>query len=123
MARGLVDRIVVGADRIALNGDVANKIGTYPLAVLANRHHIPFLVAAPVSTIDPHTPAGDGIAIEERDPGEVTHLGERAIAPDGAAAVNFAFDVTPAELVTAIVTEVGVLRPPFDESIARALAA
>ena len=109
MARGLVDRIVVGADRIAANGDVANKVGTYPLAVLAERHGVPFYVAAPVSTIDPHTAHGGAIPIEERDPSE---LG--AAVP----AVNFAFDVTPAELVTAIVTEAGVLEPPYEEAIA-----
>jgi methylthioribose-1-phosphate isomerase len=113
MARGLVDRVVVGADRIAANGDVANKIGTYPLAVLAERHGLPFYVAAPLSTIDPHAPDGGAIPIEERDPSE---LG--ASVP----AVNFAFDVTPAELVTAIVTEAGVLEPPYEESIARVLA-
>jgi methylthioribose-1-phosphate isomerase len=122
MARGLVDRVVVGADRIARNGDVANKIGTYTVAVLAARHDVPFYVAAPVSSIDPATASGDEIEIEERDPGEVTHLGEHAIAPEGAPAANFAFDVTPAELVAAIVTEVGVLRPPYDDSIARAVA-
>jgi methylthioribose-1-phosphate isomerase len=109
MARGLVDRIVVGADRIAANGDVANKVGTYPLAVLAARHGVPFYVAAPVSTIDPATPDGAAIPIEERDPSE---LGA------GVPAVNFAFDVTPADLVTAIVTEAGVLEPPYDEAIA-----
>jgi methylthioribose-1-phosphate isomerase len=100
MSRGLVDRIVVGADRIAANGDVANKIGTYPLAVLAQRHGIPFVVAAPTSTIDPDTPTGADIPIEERDPAEVV--------ANGFPAVNFAFDVTPAELVTALVTEEGV---------------
>jgi methylthioribose-1-phosphate isomerase len=104
MARGLVDVAIVGADRIAANGDVANKIGTYPLAVLAQRHAIPFYVAAPESTIDPGTPSGDAIPIEERGPEEVT---------TNAAARNFAFDVTPYELVTAIVTEAGVRRPPF----------
>jgi methylthioribose-1-phosphate isomerase len=109
MARGLVDRVVVGADRIAANGDVANKVGTYALAVLAERHGLPFYVAAPVSTIDPHTPHGGAIPIEERDPSE---LGA------GVPAVNFAFDVTPAELVTAIVTEAGVLEPPYEEAIA-----
>jgi methylthioribose-1-phosphate isomerase len=109
MARGLVDRIVVGADRIAANGDVANKVGTYPLAVLAARHGVPFYVAAPVSTIDRATPDGAAIPIEERDPSE---LGA------GVPAVNFAFDVTPAELVTAIVTEAGVLEPPYDEALA-----
>jgi methylthioribose-1-phosphate isomerase len=108
MARGLVDRVVVGADRIAANGDVANKVGTYPLAVLAERHGIPFYVAAPVSTIDPHTPDGAGIPIEERDATEVTAA---------AAAFNPAFDVTPAELVTAIFTEAGVLEPPYERSI------
>jgi methylthioribose-1-phosphate isomerase len=110
MARGLVDRIVVGADRIAANGDVANKVGTYPLAVLAARHAVPFYVAAPVSTIDPHTADGAAIPIEERDPAE---LGA------GVPALNLAFDVTPAELVTAIVTEAGVLEPPYEEAIAR----
>ena len=114
MARGLVDRVVVGADRIAANGDVANKVGTYPLAVLADRHGVPFYVAAPLSTVDPATPDGAAIPIEERDPGEVVAEGE---------AFNPAFDVTPAELVTAIVTEAGVLHPPYSESIARAVAA
>jgi methylthioribose-1-phosphate isomerase len=109
MARGLVDRIVVGADRIAANGDVANKVGTYPLAVLAQRHGVPFYVAAPLSTVDPDTPSGDAIPIEERDGAEV--------AP-GLPALNFAFDVTPAELVGAILTEAGVLQPPYGEAIA-----
>jgi methylthioribose-1-phosphate isomerase len=113
MARGLVDRIVVGADRIAANGDVANKVGTYPLAVLAARHGIQFYVAAPVSTIDPDTPTGAQIPIEERDPSEVSDEGN---------AFNPAFDVTPAELVTAIFTESGVLEAPYAESIARVLA-
>jgi methylthioribose-1-phosphate isomerase len=111
MARGLVDRVVVGADRIAANGDVANKVGTYPLAVLAARHGVPFYVAAPVSTIDPATPSGAEIPIEERDPAEVTEDG------DG---FNPAFDVTPAELVTAVFTERGTLEPPYGEAIARA---
>jgi methylthioribose-1-phosphate isomerase len=114
MAKGLVDRIVVGADRIAANGDVANKVGTYPLAVLADRHGVPFYVAAPLSTIDPATPDGASIPIEERDPAELVADGD---------AFNPAFDMTPAELVTAIVTEAGVLRPPYSDSIARALAA
>jgi methylthioribose-1-phosphate isomerase len=104
MSRRLVDVAIVGADRIAANGDVANKIGTYPLAVLAERHGVPFYVAAPESTIDPRTPSGEAIPIEERAPDEVTH---------GAPARNFAFDVTPYELVTAIVTENGARRPPF----------
>jgi methylthioribose-1-phosphate isomerase len=106
LAAGVVDRIVVGADRIAANGDVANKIGTYPLAVLAARHGVPFYVAAPLSTIDPATPNGAAIPIEERDPAEV--------APD---AFNPAFDVTPAELVHAIFTEAGVLEAPYEEAI------
>jgi methylthioribose-1-phosphate isomerase len=113
MAQGLVDRVVVGADRIAANGDVANKVGTYTLAVLADRHGVPFYVAAPLSTIDRSTPNGGAIPIEERDPGEVVASG---------AAFNPAFDVTPAELVTAIVTEAGVLEPPYPDSIARAVA-
>jgi len=119
MARGLVDRVVVGADRIAANGDVANKVGTYSLAVLAARHRIPFLVAAPVSTLDPATATGADIPIEERDPAEV--LG--AAAAPGTEALNLAFDVTPAELVRAIVTEAGVLGPPFSDSIAKVYGA
>ena len=110
IARGEVDRIVVGADRIAANGDVANKIGTYPLAVMAARHDVPFYVAAPVSTIDPRTPSGEAIPIEERDPAEVTAQSQ---------AFNPAFDVTPAALVTAIFTECGVLEAPYEESIRR----
>jgi methylthioribose-1-phosphate isomerase len=100
MSRGQVDRVIVGADRIAANGDVANKIGTYALAVLARHHEIPFIVAAPTSTIDPATPAGADIPIEERDPSEVS--------PHGHPAANYAFDITPAKLVTALVTEEGV---------------
>ncbi len=122
MARGLVDRVVVGADRIAANGDVANKVGTYPLAVLAARHDIPFIVAAPVSTLDPATPDGASIPIEERGAEEVTDTLGGAGAPPGTAVLNLAFDVTPAELVTAIVTEAGVLEPPYGESIRRATA-
>ena len=122
LARGLVDRIVVGADRIAANGDTANKIGTYPLAVLADRHGVPFYVAAPLSTIDPDTPAGDAIPIEEREAAEVTTLAGAAVAPPGAAALNLAFDVTPAELITAIVTDAGVLEPPYESSIREALS-
>jgi methylthioribose-1-phosphate isomerase len=121
LSRGLVDRIVVGADRIAANGDTANKIGTYPLAVLAQRHQVPFYVAAPVSTIDGETPTGAEIPIEERDPLEVKEVFGTAVAPTGAEAANFAFDVTPHELITAIITDVGVLEPPFVESIAGAL--
>ncbi|MGH9465463.1 MAG: S-methyl-5-thioribose-1-phosphate isomerase, partial [Thermoanaerobaculia bacterium] len=122
MSRGLVSRVIVGADRIAANGDTANKIGTYTVAVLAQRHGVPFYVAAPLSTIDPATPTGAAIPIEERDAAEVTTLGATAVAPEGTEASNFAFDVTPAELIAAIVTEAGVLTPPYGESIARAFA-
>ncbi|MEA2271642.1 MAG: methylthioribose-phosphate isomerase [Solirubrobacteraceae bacterium] len=122
MSRGLVDRVIVGADRIAANGDVANKVGTYPIAVLARRHDVPFYVAAPLSTIDRATLTGADIPIEARDDAEVTTLAGHAIAPAGAPALNWAFDVTPAELVTAIVTEAGVLEPPLGEAIAAALS-
>jgi methylthioribose-1-phosphate isomerase len=121
MQRGMIDIVIVGADRIAANGDVANKIGTYGVAVLAQAHGIPFYVAAPLSTIDPSLPSGDHIPIEERQPEEVTHLGDRQIAPAGITVLNPAFDVTPHAYVQAIITEVGVLRPPLDQSIARAL--
>ena len=119
MARGEINAVVVGADRIAANGDVANKIGTYGVAVLAKEHKIPFIVAAPVSTLDLATPTGAGIPIEERSPDEVTHIAGQRIAPEGASARHPAFDVTPARLVTAIVTERGVARSPFEESLAR----
>lgn len=122
MARGLVDRIVVGADRIAANGDTANKIGTYPLAVLAARHEVPFYVAAPVSTIDGEASTGDEIPIEERDPMEVKEVFGTKVAPNEADAANFAFDVTPNDLITAIITDRGVLRSPYEESIAAALS-
>ncbi len=123
MKRGLVDKVVVGADRIAANGDAANKIGTYTVAVLAREHGVPFYVAAPLSTIDRATATGDGIPIEDRTPREVTHVGETQITPDGVPVFNFAFDVTPAELIAGIVTEKGVLRAPYAESIARAFEA
>lgn len=121
MARGLVQVVVVGADRIVRNGDVANKIGTYGLAVLARAHGLPFVVAAPLSSFDPAIASGAGIPIEERDPREVTHVGGQAIAPDGTQAYNPAFDVTPAKYVTAIATEQGLIRPPFDAPIAALL--
>ena len=117
MARGLVDRVVVGADRIARNGDAANKIGTYTVAVLAARHGVPFHVAAPLSTFDPEIATGAEIPIEERAGLEVTELDGRRTAPEGTTGFNLAFDVTPAELITAIVTEVGVLEPPFGPKI------
>ncbi|MDA8016210.1 MAG: S-methyl-5-thioribose-1-phosphate isomerase [Thermoanaerobaculia bacterium] len=122
MSRRLVDRVVVGADRIAMNGDVANKIGTYTVAVLAARHGVPFYVAAPLSTIDPRTPTGDEIPIEERDSQEITSFAGSAVAPDSTLGQNFAFDVTPHELVSAIITEVGVLGPPFEVSIDQAMS-
>ncbi len=109
MAAGKVDCVIVGADRIAANGDFANKIGTYGLAVLAGHHNIPFYVAAPSSTFDPNCPTGEKIAIEERDPAEVTYMMGRAICPDGCAALNPAFDVTPGSLVTAYITEKEVI--------------
>jgi methylthioribose-1-phosphate isomerase len=122
ISRGAVDRIVVGADRIARNGDTANKIGTYPLAVLAARHRVPFYVAAPLSTVDLATPNGDAIPIEERRAEEVVELRGARLAPPEAGALNLAFDVTPAELITAIVTEAGVLKPPYEDSLVRAVA-
>jgi methylthioribose-1-phosphate isomerase len=121
MARGEIDAVIVGADRIAANGDAANKIGTYALAVLARAHRLPFYVAAPLSTVDPATPSGAGIPIEQRNPGEVLTLAGRAIAPAGVTALNPAFDVTPAELIDAIVTERGVVRPPFAWGLAAQL--
>ena len=111
LAGGEVDCVVVGADRIAANGDVANKVGTYPLAVLAARHGVPFYVAAPTSTIDPDCPDGPSIPVERRDPAEVTTVGVEDIAPPGSRAENRAFDITPAELVTAVITEEGVTQP------------
>jgi methylthioribose-1-phosphate isomerase len=122
MATGQVDLVVVGADRIAANGDVANKIGTYTVAVLAHENGIPFYVAAPVSTFDLATPSGASIPIEERPADEVTHHAGRRMAPDGVAVRNPAFDVTPHRYVTAIICEKGVARPPFSESL-KALAA
>ncbi len=120
LAQGGVDAVIVGADRVAANGDTANKIGTYALAIAAHHHGVPFYVAVPRSTLDPRTPDGAAIEIEQRDGAEV-----RAAAdlPDEVAVWNPAFDVTPAALVTAIVCDAGVLRPPFGASIAEALEA
>jgi methylthioribose-1-phosphate isomerase len=118
MRLGHVDLVVVGADRIASNGDVANKIGTYGVAVLARAHDIPFYVAAPLSTVDLGTPDGSRIPIEERNEREVTHVGPNRLTPQGAHVRNPAFDVTPAKYVTAIVTERGIARAPFHESLA-----
>ncbi len=117
MRAGEVDLVVVGADRIAANGDTANKIGTYTVAVLAREHGIPFYVAAPWSTIDLATSDGDAIPIEERDAREVTHVGATQLAPDGAHIRNQSFDVTPSKFITAIITERGIVRPPFLENL------
>jgi methylthioribose-1-phosphate isomerase len=111
MSRGMVDCVLVGADRIAANGDVANKIGTYGLAIAARHHGVPFVVVAPMSTVDLSIPDGGSIVIEEREPDEVTHVAGVRIAPEGAGAFNPAFDVTPANLVTAVVTEAGTFTP------------
>ena len=113
MARGQVDLVVTGADRIAANGDTANKIGTYALAVLAKHHGVPFYVAAPFSTIDPAIASGTEIVIEERDAAEVRHVGGQLTAPEESPVYNPAFDVTPAALIAAIVTDRGVYRPPY----------
>jgi len=117
MRQGKINAVVVGADRIAANGDVANKIGTYTVAVLAREHGIPFYVAAPISTVDLATADGSQIPIEQRASAEVTHLAGKQIAPDGVGVENPAFDVTPNKYVTAIITERGVARPPYRESL------
>jgi len=122
LARGGVDAVLVGADRIARNGDTANKIGTYTLAVLAHRHRIPFYAVAPTSTVDLAVATGAEIPIEERDEDEVLCLLDRRVAPPGAHAWNLAFDVAPADLITAIVTERGVIRAPYHETIRQAMA-
>jgi methylthioribose-1-phosphate isomerase len=117
MQKGEIDLVIVGADRIAANGDAANKIGTYSLAVLAKEHGIPFYVAAPTSTFDRRTPTGESIPIEERDGGEVTHIRGLQLAPNGVSVRNPAFDVTPNSYISAIITEVGVKRQPYRESM------
>jgi methylthioribose-1-phosphate isomerase len=119
MKQGEIDYVIVGTDRTAANGDVANKIGTYTIASLASRHRIPFYVAAPTSSIDLSCKNGEAIPIEERSPRELTHVLDRQIAPSGVRIVNPAFDVTPHQLVTAIITERGVARPPYTRSLAR----
>ena len=121
MREGRVQAVVTGADRIAANGDSANKIGTYGLAVLAKAHNIPFYIAAPTSTFDLSIPRGAEIPIEQRDPREITHAFGRQTAPDGIAVYNPAFDVTPAELITAIICDRGVIRPVTREKIAEVL--
>ena len=117
MKKGEVQAVVVGADRIAANGDAANKIGTYMVAVLAKRHEIPFYVAAPLSTIDMNCPTGEEIPIEERSRREITHVQNIQLAPEGVEVSNFAFDVTPHDLIAGIITEKGVARQPFTESL------
>ena len=117
MAQGKVDLVLVGADRIAANGDVANKIGTYGLAVLAQAHNIPFYVAAPASTLDFNLPSGDYIPVEERDRNEVTEIAGKPVAPAGVQTWNPAFDITPNKLVTAIITGQGVVRQPYVENL------
>ena len=119
MKQGKIGAIVVGADRIAANGDVANKIGTYTVAVLAKENGIPFYVAAPISTVDLACPDGDRIPIEQRNPKEVTHIGGKQMTPDGVSIENPAFDVTPAKYVAAIITERGIAREPYGESLER----
>lgn len=118
MKQGKIAAVIVGADRIAANGDVANKIGTYTIAVLAKEHRIPFYVAAPLSTIDLATPEGDHIPIEQRSPREVTHVAGKAIAPEGVSVENPAFDVTPNRYVSAIITERGVAQIPYSGTLA-----
>jgi methylthioribose-1-phosphate isomerase len=122
MRQGRVQMVIVGADRIAANGDTANKIGTYSLSVLARAHHIPFYVAAPTSTFDLSLSSGDRIPIEERSPREITHGFGMLTAPDGIDAFNPAFDVTPAELITAIITDRGVIRPVSEAAIRAVMA-
>jgi methylthioribose-1-phosphate isomerase len=119
MKKGLVDKVIVGADRIAANGDAANKIGTYGVALAAARHKIPFYVAAPFSTFDRELSSGELIPIENRTPDEVKYINNASIIPDNVEVYNFAFDVTPAELITGIITEKGVLEKPFEQSMAR----
>ena len=122
MSKGRIQAVIVGADRIAANGDTANKIGTYGVSILAREHGIPFYVAAPWATIDMATAHGDLIPIEQRSPLEVTHSNGKQMTPDGVSIENPAFDVTPAKYISAIITERGVLRAPFTESIAQAAA-
>lgn len=117
MKKGWINAVVVGADRIAANGDVANKIGTYSVAVLAQKHGVPFYVAAPLSTIDLNTPTGNEIPIEERSHKEITHVQGVQIAPDNIKCYNPAFDVTPSHLITGIITEKGIVRPPYDVNL------
>ena len=122
MRAGEIDGVVVGADRVARNGDTANKIGTYSVAVLAREHNVPFYVAAPLSTIDLNTANGDGIPIEERNSREVTHVGSNQLTPEGAHVWNPAFDVTPSHLIAGIITETGIFRAPYVETLRQAFS-
>lgn len=120
MSKGMIDMVVVGADRIAANGDTANKIGTYTVAIAAKYHNVPFYIAAPLSTIDVNTKTGADIPIEERSHDEVTHINGKSICAEGVKVINPGFDVTPNELITGIITEVGILKPNYSESIKKA---
>ena len=122
MKKGDIHKIVVGADRIAANGDVVNKIGTYTVAVLAREHKIPFYVAAPISTLDMKVKTGEDIRIEEREPSEITHLGGKRMAPDGIEVKNPAFDITPHRLVEAIITEKGIVKAPYDKNLKKLIS-
>jgi methylthioribose-1-phosphate isomerase len=122
MSKGFINLVITGTDRVAANGDTANKIGTMGVAILANHFHIPFYIACPSSTFDMHTPAGDGIPIEERGADEVLFFGERRTGPEGMKVRNPAFDVTPNELITGFITENGIVRPPFAENLRSAFA-
>lgn len=123
MAKGLVDLVLVGSDRVAANGDLANKIGTYSIAVLAHENGIPFYAALPTSTIDLSIPDGRGIPIEERNPEEVTYCGGERVAPIGIGAANPAFDITPHRYLSGLITERGIVKPPFQENLAKLMAA
>jgi len=123
MQRGAIDAVIVGTDRTVANGDVANKIGTYTVAVLARRHGVPFYVAAPLSSVDLRMRRGADIPIEERSPEELTQIGGTPLAPRGVRVFHPAFDVTPSRLITAIVTERGVVRPPYRKSLGRVVRA
>lgn len=120
MKKGMIDMVVVGADRIASNGDTANKIGTYTVAIAANYHNIPFYIAAPLSTIDINIKSGNEIPIEKRSHDEVTHINGKSICAEGTKVINPGFDVTPHELITGIITEVGILKPDYNQSIKKA---
>lgn len=122
MKKGMIDLVIVGADRIAANGDTANKIGTYTVAIAAKYHNIPFYIAAPLSTIDTSIKSGDEIPIEERSHDEVTHINGKLVCAEGINVINPGFDVTPHELITGIITEKGILRPDYNESIKNAFA-